>query len=343
MSPGSERDGQVAVVLVHDDPPGDVQPQPGALADRLGGEERLEDPRDDVGRDARAGVADLDLRRVVASPGPEGERAVAAHRLQRVVDQVRPHLVQLRAVHRNVGQHSVVVAHDLDLVADLAAQHHQGALQQLVDVEDLMWRAVHLRVLLGRRRPGWRCGWPSPRSRSSAARSRGCSSASAARLRACRRRRSPRPGSSQSTSMPACTKVAAISNAVPMPCRSNQSTTSSSRSATSIGVSSGAFATCSTARSCRPIKVSSALRSQAPPAMTASLCRMPATRSRSEDARADRGRGGIVQLVGQAGRQRPEREQSFPLGNRCSACAADRGTAPRAGAAPSGTTAASVW
>ena len=44
VSPGLENDPQVAVVSFDRDPPGDVQPEPGALADGLGGEERLEDP-----------------------------------------------------------------------------------------------------------------------------------------------------------------------------------------------------------------------------------------------------------------------------------------------------------
>ena len=62
---GHRLDRQVAVVLVDDDPPRDVQAQAGALADRLGGEERLEDPSTIVVGDARAGVADLDLDAVV--------------------------------------------------------------------------------------------------------------------------------------------------------------------------------------------------------------------------------------------------------------------------------------
>ena len=61
----------VAVVPVHDDPPADVQAEAGALADALGGEERLEDPVPDLGRDAGPGVADLDQHAV-----PVASRAV---------------------------------------------------------------------------------------------------------------------------------------------------------------------------------------------------------------------------------------------------------------------------
>ena len=43
VSPGLGLDPQVAVVLFDDDPPGQIQAESGALAERLGGEERRED------------------------------------------------------------------------------------------------------------------------------------------------------------------------------------------------------------------------------------------------------------------------------------------------------------
>src|SRR3954447_7121299 len=71
-------DADVAVVLLDDDAPGDVQAQPGALADVLGGEERLEDARAHVLGDARTAVGDLD----------DGVAAVAAR-----ADRQRPRAV----------------------------------------------------------------------------------------------------------------------------------------------------------------------------------------------------------------------------------------------------------
>src|SRR5690606_4024144 len=53
-----------AMVLV-DDAVGDRQAQPGAAADRLGGEERVEDALLQVGRDAAAAVLELDPHVVV--------------------------------------------------------------------------------------------------------------------------------------------------------------------------------------------------------------------------------------------------------------------------------------
>ena len=69
---------QVAVVLLDHDPPGDVQPEAGALPDRLGGEERFEDAPDDVVRDARDRCRRRPPRRCSRrrARGADGQRAV---------------------------------------------------------------------------------------------------------------------------------------------------------------------------------------------------------------------------------------------------------------------------
>src|SRR5688500_17020001 len=83
-------DGEAAAVALRDDAVRGVEPESRALADPLGGEERLEDALADVGRDARAVVTDLDERARPVAPGPDRERAGLAERVDRVVDQVRP-------------------------------------------------------------------------------------------------------------------------------------------------------------------------------------------------------------------------------------------------------------
>src|SRR5260370_28658490 len=94
----------VPVVLVHDDAPGDVQPEPGALAHRLWREERLEYPAPDLLGYSRSGVAELDEDLVTVEAGAHRERSRPVHGRHRVVDQVRPHLVQLARVGRYRGQ-----------------------------------------------------------------------------------------------------------------------------------------------------------------------------------------------------------------------------------------------
>src|SRR6266702_5763335 len=139
---------EIPVMLVHDDPPRDVEAQAGALTDRLGGEERLEDPAGDVGWHARSGVTELDQHLIAVERGPHGERAGPVHRRHGVVDQIRPDLVEFRWVGGDRGQGPVVVFDHRDAAADLAAKHEQGAVQQVMHINDLEWCPFELRVLL---------------------------------------------------------------------------------------------------------------------------------------------------------------------------------------------------
>ena len=73
------------------------QTQPGAFADRLGGEKRIEDASQQMFGNAWAGVADVD-RDFVANPFSNHAQNAAAtfgHRLMRVADQIEKHLLQL--------------------------------------------------------------------------------------------------------------------------------------------------------------------------------------------------------------------------------------------------------
>src|SRR5215211_2639648 len=146
---GLRFDGQVAAVPPDHDPVGDVQAEPGALADRLGGEERFEDALAQLFGDARAGVANLEPHPVAVHGGAYGERAVTVHGLDGVVDQIGPYLVQLAGVDGDLRQRRIEVLDDLDAF-ELAGQHHQGALEPEVDVDAFVRRTVHVRVLLGR-------------------------------------------------------------------------------------------------------------------------------------------------------------------------------------------------
>ena len=61
-----------------DDPVTDAQPEPGPLALRLGGEERIEDPAQDLRRDARPVIRDADLHAVGRGAGRNGDPAPGA-------------------------------------------------------------------------------------------------------------------------------------------------------------------------------------------------------------------------------------------------------------------------
>ena len=90
----------------------------------------------------------------VQSPSRRVEKVIVpllAERVDRVVEQVRPHLVELGAVDGDLRQRLVVVALDLDVrVLELVAEDHQRGLEPLVDVDLDQLAAVHVGVRLDR-------------------------------------------------------------------------------------------------------------------------------------------------------------------------------------------------
>src|SRR3569833_1320889 len=113
-------------------PPSQVEAEARALTEGFGGEEGGEDAIDDLVGDARAVVADLDPNHVVGFPfGSQRQRAVAVHRLNRVVDDVGPDLVEIAWVAQQFGQGLVHVLDDLD-----------RAPYQSANVHELLWSTV---------------------------------------------------------------------------------------------------------------------------------------------------------------------------------------------------------
>ena len=83
-------------------------------------------------------------------PGADDKRPRSAHRVQRVVDQVAPHLVEFGGVGVDSRQGRIEVPDYRDSIADLAAEDKQGAVDKLVKVNVLQRRQVQLRVLTSR-------------------------------------------------------------------------------------------------------------------------------------------------------------------------------------------------
>ena len=287
-------------------------PSPTRLVVKNGSKIRLLD----LGRDAGAGVADLDQHLPVGvRRGPHGQRAGAAHRVHRVVDQVRPDLVQLGGEGRDPGQAAVVVLDHGDAVADLARQHHQRAVQQLVHVDHLVRGPVQLGVLLGRADQG---GDPVGRVLDLVDQQLGLDrvvSASAARWAARSRRTAAVTLASQAVSRPACDErrgelPAAGDALVVQPVGELV-----------LGVRRlhraqrrAPWPPARRPRSCSSTSGLQRVRVEyGPAAISRSLCRIPATRSRSAEVARTAADGRVVQLVGQPGRQRAERQQPLPL------------------------------
>ena len=117
-------------MVANDDALGDVEPEAGALPDGLGGEEGVEDARLQLVGYPRPVVADLDAHTLALPARAQRDPPVGTERIDRVVDQVRPNLVQLRARCLDAWQLGVEVADDRYLLlAQLVSQEGQRALR----------------------------------------------------------------------------------------------------------------------------------------------------------------------------------------------------------------------
>jgi hypothetical protein len=115
-------------VALHDDALCDIEAEAGALSRLLGRVEGLERAGRHLRRHARAGVADLDDDVALIGPGRHPERARAVHRVDGVVDEDGPYLIELARVDVDLGDVGTVVANDGNAVAELVPEHDQGAL-----------------------------------------------------------------------------------------------------------------------------------------------------------------------------------------------------------------------
>src|SRR5207248_5003411 len=70
----------------------------------LGGEERIEDPTEPLGRDPRTGVAELDEDVAVGEARPDEDGAAPRHGLPRVADEIQEQLADLSHVGEHLGK-----------------------------------------------------------------------------------------------------------------------------------------------------------------------------------------------------------------------------------------------
>src|SRR5919197_3366514 len=139
-------DADRAAVALLDDATCDVEAKTGALAWVLGRVERLERPCRHRRRHPGTGIADLDDHDIPVSPRRYPQCSRPAHRVDGVVDELGPYLVEFAGVGLDPGDVGAVVAHDPDTVAEFVPEHDQGALKTVRDVDVLYRRTVHLGV-----------------------------------------------------------------------------------------------------------------------------------------------------------------------------------------------------
>jgi hypothetical protein len=111
----------------------------------FGGEVRVKDPRKQVFWDARPGVAHLDSNHVLMPSRAQCEDP-CRHGIEGVVDQVRPHQVELSGVTRQTGQVTLEVSHHRNVRSEPVRQHRQRVVQKFVHIDDIEGRPVQLRI-----------------------------------------------------------------------------------------------------------------------------------------------------------------------------------------------------
>ena len=114
----------------------DGQAQAGPLPRRLGGEERIPDPRRDLLGNARSFVLELDLDLVARPPRADGQPAAAVHRVERVASRApgRPGGAGPRSRVTSDSAPSSSVANRPGSVPRLVREQLDGLFDQPVEV-----------------------------------------------------------------------------------------------------------------------------------------------------------------------------------------------------------------
>src|ERR1041384_4716369 len=142
------RDEAVALL---DDPVHHREAEPGPLAERLGGEERLEEVGADLGRHAAAGIGHgeehvgtprrnlvvlLGGRGQLHVPGLDRHPAAFGHGVARVDDQVHDRLLQLSRIRLDRVESRAQGHLQLDVLADHPAEHALHRAHQGVEIDE---------------------------------------------------------------------------------------------------------------------------------------------------------------------------------------------------------------
>src|SRR6185312_15826414 len=125
--------------VLGNDAVGEAQTEAGSAADRLGGEERVEDLREDIGGDAAAVVLHFDDHLITYPARGDldlaGGLAGRLDRLHAVHEQVEEDLVDLRGRAFELRHRRKVAVHGDTLPRQYVANHRQALVDRLVDVD----------------------------------------------------------------------------------------------------------------------------------------------------------------------------------------------------------------
>src|SRR5690606_943248 len=130
-------------MLIVDDSPDGIQSETDALALLFCREEWLEDAGEVFLRDALAVVLDLDDDVIIAVPGSYDDPAIAPGRIDSVVDDIGPDLIQRVAERSNRGDPPMEIPLDAN-VAQAVTEDDQRAFQPVVHIDDLLGCPIHV-------------------------------------------------------------------------------------------------------------------------------------------------------------------------------------------------------
>ena len=119
--------------------------KPSAGPDGLGREKRLEEMRLQIRRNAGAVIHDFNDKLVVFEAGANADFSRAVNRVNGVVDEIGPNLIEFAAVSHD-GRHGAIERARHRHVFQFVAENSQGALDAIVDVDLLHRRLVHVGV-----------------------------------------------------------------------------------------------------------------------------------------------------------------------------------------------------
>src|SRR5262249_50835680 len=137
-----------AAPMLLDDSLNRIKPQTGTLPHPLGRKKWLINARLNFEGNSRTTVANLNNHATVIPIRPNSKAALAAHGVNRIVDDVGPNLIQFAAEGIHHQRDGLVFAFHSDAALELVVKNRERRLQALYDIDILHWRLVHESVFL---------------------------------------------------------------------------------------------------------------------------------------------------------------------------------------------------
>jgi hypothetical protein len=125
------------------DATGDIETQSRPFAYLFGREEGVENALMDLCRDPWSIITDLDTDSRPVMRGADGDRPRSLKRIQRIVQEIHPDLVELSTVGMQNRKLRVILALNPN-IPHLVVQQGQGDLDPFMEIDLLNWCLIHV-------------------------------------------------------------------------------------------------------------------------------------------------------------------------------------------------------